>query len=152
MQSPDPQQKGKISGGNQPLYANYGNFNLSHTMLIQRGAQRRSPLQITPPTSHEFCKSPLPPPMSSPLDQDRVTQIEVSIVCMKRSVSTRYVPQQKFLTFLFIKSINYVHDKKLNLVWFSLFPRQNCLSNVHIDGFITKINWLRKKYCIVNIL
>jgi hypothetical protein len=30
--------------------------------------------------------------MSSPLDQDRVTRIEVSIVCMKRSVSTRYVP------------------------------------------------------------
>jgi hypothetical protein len=25
-----------ISGGNQPLRANYGNFNLSHTMLIQR--------------------------------------------------------------------------------------------------------------------
>jgi hypothetical protein len=68
-------------------------------MLIQRGAQRRweelfakSPLQITPPTSHKFCKSLFPPPMSSPLDQDRVTQIEVSIVCMKRSVSTRYVP------------------------------------------------------------
>jgi hypothetical protein len=30
---------GNISGGNQPLRANYGNFNLSHTMLIQRGAQ-----------------------------------------------------------------------------------------------------------------
>jgi hypothetical protein len=30
--------------------------------------------------------------MSSPLDQDRVTQIEVSIVCTKRWVSTRYVP------------------------------------------------------------
>jgi hypothetical protein len=70
-------------------------------MLIQRGAQKRweewfakSPLQITPPTSHEFCKSPLPPPMSSPLDQDRVTRIEVSIVCMTRwvsIVSTRYI-------------------------------------------------------------
>jgi hypothetical protein len=32
---------GNISGGNQPLHANYENFNLSHTMLIQRGAQRR---------------------------------------------------------------------------------------------------------------
>jgi hypothetical protein len=60
-----------ILGGNQPLHANYGNFNLNHTMLIQRGAQRRweewfakSPLQITPPTSHEFCKSPLTPLMS----------------------------------------------------------------------------------------
>jgi hypothetical protein len=30
--------------------------------------------------------------MSSPLDQDRVTQIEVSIVCMKGTVFTRYVP------------------------------------------------------------
>jgi hypothetical protein len=94
--------KGNISRGNQHLHANYGNFNLSHTMLIQRGAQRRwkewfakSPLQITPPTSHEFCKSPLPPPMSSPLDQDRVTQIEVSIVCTKRLVFTRYVPLYK---------------------------------------------------------
>jgi hypothetical protein len=74
-------------------------------MFIQRGAQRRweewfakSPLQITPPTSHEFCKSPLPPLMSSLLDQDRVTPIEVSIVCMKRSVSTRYVPFKKMLT------------------------------------------------------
>jgi hypothetical protein len=32
---------GNISGANQPLYANYGNFNPSHTMLIQRGAQKR---------------------------------------------------------------------------------------------------------------
>jgi hypothetical protein len=30
-----------ISGGKQPLHANYGNFNLSHTMFIQRDAQRR---------------------------------------------------------------------------------------------------------------
>jgi hypothetical protein len=29
--------------------------------------------------------------MRSPLDQHRLTQIEVSIVCMNRSVSTRYV-------------------------------------------------------------
>jgi hypothetical protein len=33
--------------------------------------------------------------MSSPLDQDRVVQIEVSIVCMEMLVSTRYVPLQK---------------------------------------------------------
>jgi hypothetical protein len=32
--------KGNISGGNQSLHANYGNFNLSHTILIQRGDQR----------------------------------------------------------------------------------------------------------------
>jgi hypothetical protein len=50
--------KGNISGGNQLLHANYENFNLSHTMLIQQGDQRRweewfakSPLQIMPPTS-----------------------------------------------------------------------------------------------------
>jgi hypothetical protein len=29
---------GNISGGNQPLHENYGNFNLSHMMLIQRSA------------------------------------------------------------------------------------------------------------------
>jgi hypothetical protein len=70
---------GNVSGGNQPLRANYENFNLSHTMLIRRDTQRRweewiakAPSQITPPTSHEFCKSPLPPPMSSALDQDCV--------------------------------------------------------------------------------
>jgi hypothetical protein len=31
-------EKGNISGGNQPLRKNYGNFNLSHMMLIQRSA------------------------------------------------------------------------------------------------------------------
>jgi hypothetical protein len=42
-----------------------------------------------------FCKSPLPPPMSLPLDQHRVpldqhrvTPIEVSIVCTEGFVST----------------------------------------------------------------
>jgi hypothetical protein len=70
-------------------------------MLIQRSTQRRweelfakATLQIIPPTSHEFCKSPLTPLMSSPLDQDRVVWIEVSIVCTERLVSTRYVPHQ----------------------------------------------------------
>jgi hypothetical protein len=29
---------GNISGANQPLRENYGNFNLSHMMLIQRSA------------------------------------------------------------------------------------------------------------------
>jgi hypothetical protein len=33
-------------------------------------------------------KSLLPPPLSIPLDQHRVTHIEVSIVCMERLVST----------------------------------------------------------------
>jgi hypothetical protein len=100
-----------MSNGNQPLL-----FNLSHTMLIQRGAQRRweewfakSSLQITHPTSHEFCKSPLTPSVSSPLDQDRVTQIEVCIVCMKRSVSTRYVPFIIIIFFIRSKRPNYTH-------------------------------------------
>jgi hypothetical protein len=35
-----------------------------------------------------FRKSPLAPPMRSPLDQHRVTQIEFFIVCMERLVST----------------------------------------------------------------
>jgi hypothetical protein len=37
--------------------------------------------QIIPLTSHEFCISPLPPSISLPLDQYRVAQIEVSIIC-----------------------------------------------------------------------
>jgi hypothetical protein len=91
---------GNVPGGNQPLCANYGNFNLSHTMLIQRRAHRRwegwfakVSLQITPPTSHEFYTSPLPPLMNLPLDQYRVALIEVSIVCTEGLVSTWYVPQ-----------------------------------------------------------
>jgi hypothetical protein len=34
-----------------------------------------------------FCKSPLPPPMSPPLDQHHVAPIEVSIVCTEGLVS-----------------------------------------------------------------
>jgi hypothetical protein len=33
---------------------------------------------------HEFCKSPLPTLMSSPLDQDHVVYVEVSIVYTER--------------------------------------------------------------------
>jgi hypothetical protein len=90
---------GNVSSGNQPLCANYGNFNLSHTMLIQRRDHGRwegwcaklirggrDDLQM------HFCKSPLPPPMIPPLDQHRVAQIEVSIVCTEELVSTWYVP------------------------------------------------------------
>jgi hypothetical protein len=36
----------------------------------------------------DFCKSLLLSPLSAPLDQHRVTQIEVSIVCIVRLVST----------------------------------------------------------------
>jgi hypothetical protein len=32
---------GNISGGNQPIRANYGNFNRSHMMLIQGKTYRR---------------------------------------------------------------------------------------------------------------
>jgi hypothetical protein len=35
-----------------------------------------------------ICKSSLPPLMSLPLDQHRVTQIEVSIIYMEELVST----------------------------------------------------------------
>jgi hypothetical protein len=34
-----------------------------------------------------FCKSLLPPPLSSPLDQHHVAQIEVSIVFTERFIS-----------------------------------------------------------------
>jgi hypothetical protein len=53
------------------------NFNLSRTILIDPTGRSKevggvickitSPLQITPPTSHEFCKSPLPPSHEFPL-------------------------------------------------------------------------------------
>jgi hypothetical protein len=89
---------GNISSGNQSLRANYGNFNLNHTILIQgRTHERwegwfakfmgggRDDLQRC------FCKSLLPPPLSAPLDQHHVTQIEVSIVFTERLVSTWYV-------------------------------------------------------------
>jgi hypothetical protein len=51
-----------------------------------------------------FCKSLLPPPLSAPLDQHRVTQIEVSIVCMERLVSTWYVVVHQ-LSWLLIKFV-----------------------------------------------
>jgi hypothetical protein len=53
-----------------------------------RGDLQNVLLQNNPPTSHEFCTSPLPPSISLPLDQDHVAQIEVSILCMERLVST----------------------------------------------------------------
>jgi hypothetical protein len=78
------------------------NFNLSRTILIdQRGDQRRWEEWFA--RSPHLCKSRHPPPTnfanhpfrlltSSPLDQNRATRIEVSVVCVKRSVSTKYVP------------------------------------------------------------
>jgi hypothetical protein len=89
---------GNISGGNQPLHANYRNFNLNHTVLIKRGAQRRweewfakLPLQITPLTSHEFCKSPFHLSWALPWIKIEWLRLKFFIVCMKRSVCTRYV-------------------------------------------------------------
>jgi hypothetical protein len=89
---------GNISSGNQHLRANYENFNPNHTILIQgRTHERwegwfakfmgggRDDLQRC------FCKLLLPPPLSAPLDQHHVAQIEVSIVFTERSVSTWYV-------------------------------------------------------------
>jgi hypothetical protein len=71
-----PSYQANISSGNQPLCANYGNFNINHTILIQgRTHERwegwfakfmgggRDDLQ------RYFCKSLLPPPLSAPLDQ-----------------------------------------------------------------------------------
>jgi hypothetical protein len=89
---------GNISSGNQHLHANYGNFNLSHSILIQGRAHRRWKGWfakfmggVRRDLQRWFCKSLLPPPLSALLDQHRVTQIEVSIVCMERLVSTWYV-------------------------------------------------------------
>jgi hypothetical protein len=94
-------QVGNISSGNPPLRANYGNFNLSHTILIQGRAHERwkgwfAKFMVGGRRDLQrwFCKSLLPPPLSVPLNPHRVTQIEVSIVCMKRLVSTWYVASQ----------------------------------------------------------
>jgi hypothetical protein len=51
---------GNISGGNQPLRANYGNFNLSHMMLIQRRSHGRWKGWFAKPP----LQSRLPPPMN----------------------------------------------------------------------------------------
>jgi hypothetical protein len=48
----------------------------------------RGDLQNSWEVGDVICKSLLPPPLSAPSDQHRVTQIEVSIVCMERLVST----------------------------------------------------------------
>jgi hypothetical protein len=89
---------GNISSGNQSLCANYENFNLNHTILIQgRTHERwegwfakfmgggRGDLQRC------FCKSLLPPPLNAQLDQHHAAQIEVSIVFTEKLVSTWYV-------------------------------------------------------------
>jgi hypothetical protein len=90
---------GNVSSGNQSHRANYVNFNLNHTMLSQRRAHGRWEgwiakvhLQIISPTSHEFCRSPLPPFISLSLDQHHVAQIEVPIVYTEGLFSTLYVP------------------------------------------------------------
>jgi hypothetical protein len=89
---------GNISSGNQPLRANYGNFNLNHTILIQGRTHERREGWFAKfigggrdDLQRCFCKSFLPPPLSAPLDQHHVAQIEVSIVFTERMVSTWYV-------------------------------------------------------------
>jgi hypothetical protein len=87
-----------IYGRNQSLRANYGNFNLNHTILIQGRTHERWEGWFAKLMGGErddlqrcFCKSLLPPPLGAPLDQDHVAQIEVSIVFTERLVSTWYV-------------------------------------------------------------
>ena len=83
--------KGNISVANQPLRANYENFNLDYQINIQGGgAQRggRGDLQKCDYTIQgrvQIVKLPNPP---YPLDVDPITQIEVSIVCTERLVCT----------------------------------------------------------------
>jgi hypothetical protein len=98
-----PKMMGNISGGNQPLCANYGNFNRSYTMLIQGKTYRKWEGWCAKVTrggrddlQKHLCKSPLPPPMSPPLDQHRVAPIDVSIVCTEGLVSTSYIPKMMF--------------------------------------------------------
>jgi hypothetical protein len=94
-------KKSNVSGGNQPLRANYENFNLSHTMLIKGGLMGggRGDLQkyICKSSLPPLCTSPLPPSISLFLDQHRVAQIEVFIICTEGLVSLWYVPLKKTL-------------------------------------------------------
>jgi hypothetical protein len=127
-------QIGNVSGGNEPLHANYGNFNMSHTMLIQmrvhgrwEGWFAKVHLQNIPFTSHELCTSPLPPPISLPLHQHRVTQIEVSIVCTEGLVSTWYVPYQirpTTTTFYLSLCTTTFYLKRMLQVWHKFAPYQ----------------------------
>jgi hypothetical protein len=105
---------GNISSGDPPLHANYGNFNLGHTILIQGRAYGRWKGWFAKfmrggrcDLLRWFCKSLLPPPLSAPLDQHRVTQIEVFIVCMERLVSTWYVAH--IITLSYIHTLSYIY-------------------------------------------
>lgn len=73
---------GNISCGYQPLHENYENLNMSHMMLIQEGTQEKWERRFARWEAFFFFlqKSPLPPPLSAPMDQHRVTQIELFIV------------------------------------------------------------------------
>ena len=103
---------GNISGANQPLRANYGNFNLSHQINIQ-GEGRRE-------VERWICKSVITqskgrvqivklsnPPYS--LDVDPITQIWVSIVCTERLVCTWYVPLTEIVLCLIKRRVNCTH-------------------------------------------
>ena len=84
-------KEGNVSGANQPLRANYGNFNLVHQINIQgEGAQR---------AGRGICKSVITQSKGGrlivkllnsphPLDVDPVAQIEVCTVSTKRLVCT----------------------------------------------------------------
>jgi hypothetical protein len=132
---------GNISGGNQPLHANYGNFNRSHTMLIQGKTHERWEEWCAKlmrggreDLQRHFCKSPLPPPMSPPLDQHRVAPIEVSIVCTEGLVSSWYVPFMYCLslfTCLFIFDSWYMNTS----VWF-----EKCLPWCLVELLLLKVS------------
>jgi hypothetical protein len=145
---------GNISSGNRPLHANYENFNLSHTMLIQRRSHGRwkgwfakSPLQITPPTSHEFCKSPLPPSMRSPLDQHFVNHILKHEMVILGSLSL--FPQKKrILSLMYIANFEYIREFCTCyyhiLYWFAI----NSLWMWNTNTFLpTWVLWLRCLIC-----
>jgi hypothetical protein len=46
-----------------------------------------------------FCKSLLTPPLSAPLDQHHVAQVQVSIIFTERLVSTLYVAVLIYMSF-----------------------------------------------------
>ena len=81
---------GNISGANQPLRANYGNFNLDHQINIQGvwGLVNFTIWTCPEIGNHTFTNSPSHLSTFLPLNVDLIAQIEVSIVCTERLVCT----------------------------------------------------------------
>jgi hypothetical protein len=120
-----------IGSGNQPLRANYGNFNLNHTILIQGRTHERWERWFAKlmrggrdDLQRSFCKSLLPP-LSAPLDQHHVAQIEVSIVFTERLVSTWYVALLINISVSFIFQLNYQRpDENMGWMHFKSFQKK----------------------------